>query len=205
MHISKFRRMDSCVWPGKFLAVAYVSSGEGEGECVEHVTETLLADRTGLDGVCIASRTGDPLDSSDLHALLRSIRVPGLDVFLATAGGNPRNLDDLVGARYVDRIVFMVDGKPHDCLGDCVDVARHNGCPYMTTLRVIPGITDSDTVVDVAEATRGSEHLVLNIIDPAAGGGTKASPAAFKKKEVRSMAQSVRGLAKDVVVIGSRA
>jgi hypothetical protein len=195
MRISRYSRMDTTVRPGSFLSVVYVSEGEGEGLDAEEVVARIRADIDAIDGVAVSSEDSDPLSVKGLYKLLKRLKLPGRDLVLITDGSEYSDLDDLVGAGYVNYVDLEVDGPLDKSQAECVKILDNCGCPYMVTATLIPGRISESALKELASEISGSRHLILKA-------GKSPDPARkLDQKELASLASSVRGLAKDVRLV----
>lgn len=195
MYISRYSRMDTTIRPGSFLSVVYVSDGEGDGLDIEEVSAKMRADIDSIDGVAVTSEETDPLAIKDLFRLLKRLKLPGRDLLLITDGNEYSDLDDLVGAGYVNYVNLKVDGPLDKSQTECVKILDNCGCPYMVTATLIPGRISESALKELASAIPGSKHLILKV-------GKSADPTRkLDQKELISLANSVRGAAKDVRLV----
>ena len=195
MIVSGYSRIDTSLRPGSFLSVVYVSKEDGDSECADEVSANIRADIDSIDGVAVASKYGDPLLIPGLHKLLRKLKMPNRDLMLITSGSDYSVLDDLVGAGYVNYVDLVVDGPLDKSQQECIKILDNCGCPYMVTVEMIPGRISESALKELAGSIDGSKHLILK-----AG---KTAERKFGEKELISLANSVKGAARDVRLIAS--
>ena len=195
MIVSGYSRIDTTLRPGSFLSVVYVSEGDGGNGYEEEISAKIRADIDSIDGVAVASESGDPLSVPGLHRLLRKLKMPNRDLMLITSGSDYSVLDDLVGAGYVNYVDLIADGPLDKSQQECVRILDNCGCPYMVTVEMIPGRISESALRELAGSIEGSKHLILR-----AG---KTADRKFREKELISLADSVRGAARDVRLIAS--
>ena len=195
MIVSGYSRIDTTLRPGSFLSVVYVSEGDGGNGYEEEIYAKIRADIDSIDGVAVASESGDPLSVPGLHRLLRKLKMPNRDLMLITSGSDYSVLDDLVGAGYVNYVDLIADGPLDKSQQECVRILDNCGCPYMVTVEMIPGRISESALRELAGSIEGSKHLILR-----AG---KTADRRFREKELISLADSVRGAARDVRLIAS--
>ena len=121
--------------------------------------------------------------------------MPNRDLMLITSGSDYSVLDDLVGAGYVNYVDLIADGPLDKSQQECVRILDNCGCPYMVTVEMIPGRISESALRELAGSIEGSKHLILR-----AG---KTADRRFREKELISLADSVRGAARDVRLIAS--
>ena len=195
MYISRYSRMDTTIRPGSFLSVVYVSDGDGDGLDIEEVSAKIRADIDSIDGVAISSEDVDPLSVKSLYKLLKRLKLPGRDLLLITDGSEYSDLDDLVGAGYVNYVNLKVDGPLDKSQTECVRIMDNCGCPYMVTATLIPGRISESALRELASSIPESRHLVLKV-------GKSPDPTKrLDQKELASLANSVRGVARDVRLV----
>ena len=195
MIVSGYSRIDTSLRPGSFLSVVYVSKEDGDSEYADEVSANVRADIDSIDGVAVASKYGDPLLIPGLHKLLRKLKMPNRDLMLITSGSDYSVLDDLVGAGYVNYVDLVVDGPLDKSQQECIKILDNCGCPYMVTVEMIPGRISESALKELAGSIDGSKHLILK-----AG---KTAERKFGEKELISLANSVKGAARDVRLIAS--
>jgi hypothetical protein len=195
MIVSGYSRIDTSLRPGSFLSVVYVSKEDGDSEYADEVSANIRADIDSIDGVAVASKYGDPLLIPGLHKLLRKLKMPNRDLMLITSGSDYSVLDDLVGAGYVNYVDLVVNGPLDKSQQECIKILDNCGCPYMVTVEMIPGRISESALKELAGSIDGSKHLILK-----AG---KTAERKFGEKELISLANSVKGAARDVRLIAS--
>ena len=195
MIVSGYSRIDTSLRPGSFLSVVYVSKEDGGSEYADEVSANIRADIDSIDGVAVASKCGDPLLIPGLHKLLRKLKMPNRDLMLITSGSDYSVLDDLVGAGYVNYVDLVVDGPLDKSQQECIRILGNCGCPYMVTVEMIPGRISESALKKLAGSIDGSKHLILK-----AG---KTAERKIGEKELISLANSVKGAARDVRLIAS--
>jgi hypothetical protein len=195
MFISGYTRMDTTIRPGSYLSVVRVSRGEGKGHPLDEVAAAVRADIDVIDGVAVRSEDSDPLSMPGLYTVLKRLKLPGRDLMLMTEGRGYSDLDDLVGAGYVNYVDLLADGPLDKEQKDCLRLLKNCGCPFMVTVTLTPGRISESSLKELAADIEGSKHLVLRTDKkPAAG-------KAFGEKEAASLANSVRRMAKDVRLV----
>ena len=195
MFISRYTRMDTTIKPGSFLSVVYVSDGDGDGEDIDDVVQKIRADVDSIDGVAVHSGNADPLRIKDLYKLLKRLKLPKRYLLLTTDGRGYGELDDLVGAGYINYVNLMVDGPLDKSQTECVKMLDECGCPYMVTVRMIPGRASGSSLKELASEIKNSKHLMLRV-------ERNQNPAKkFTESELISLAESVKGAAKDVRIV----
>lgn len=190
VYIRQFSRIDTVTWPGRYLSVVRIRDGEGDGENVAEVSNTIRRDRDSIDGVLLIREDGDPEAVPGIHRFIKEIVPPSTPLILVTSGSDPASLDDLVGAGYVRRVAFRFTSPPGKEQLLSVDTVRDSGTPFCICCVLDPeGFTD-DGVFETAERTRGHEEFILLAPRPPRQG--------FKKRETNALAKSLKGLARGI-------
>lgn len=166
------------------------------------IADTIREDRDSLDGVAIASENTDPLNLDDLYTIIKNVKQPNLDMVLVTEGRGFRNLDDLVGAGYINYVIFIMDSTPDKEQRDCIRLLTDAGCPYMIELTLIPGRVSEQSMMDMVEAIHSCRRLVLLPFDPTkCKNPTVADKKPFSKKEMMTLAAIAKNAAVDVIMV----
>ncbi len=194
MHITKFSRIDTVLWPGKYLSVVRLAEGDGPGENLAEVANTIRGDRDSIDGVVLIPEGGDIESVPGAHRIMKELRPPTVRLIIVTSGSDPDALDDLVGARYVDCLAFRFEGVPDETQLRSMEVARRQdigfcACPVLDRTRMT-----SDDVVKIADMSAGHVGFILLI---------PSNPdRCFKKKDLNALSKSLKGHARNVRVLG---
>ncbi|MBO4797294.1 MAG: hypothetical protein J5494_00735 [Candidatus Methanomethylophilaceae archaeon] len=195
MFISRYSRMDTVLKPGSFLSVVYISDGDGQGISPDEAASGIRRDIDAIDGVAVAPEGPGPLRLEGLHVILKHLKLPKRMLLLVTDGRSPGDLDDLVGAGYVNYVNLTADGPLDSEQKESVRLLNDCGCPFMVTATVIPGKTDGSALGKLAGDAAGSRMMILRV--------PKSEPDGkkFAEKEILSLAASAREAAKDVRIV----
>ena len=192
MYISGFRRIDTTTFPGEYLSVVELSSGDGDGVSEAEVANTVHSDRDSIDAVMFTCRDGDVLGLEGIHRMIRSIRPPLMDTVLRTPGTVPTVLDDLIGAGYADHVLFVFDRKLTRSQTESVTIATSGDCRFSAEIMMDPSLVDTATLENIAETLRGARSITLRRVE------SPESCKPYRKSDLTSMAKSLRGMAKEV-------
>ena len=192
MYISKFFRIDTTTIPGKYLSVLEMSKGEGYGMNMAEVSNTIHSDTDAIDGILLTCNDGDVMELEGLHKIIRDVRPPHKDVIVSTCGRFPENLDDLVGAGYINHVIFKFDSLPDEAQRRSLKIARSGDCTFCVHLVMDKGRFDQKTILDNKELFRDAVNIVLKRTK------TQGDVKAYTKNEMSSLAKSLKGVAKEV-------
>ncbi len=195
MLISKFSRIDTVTFPGKYHSVIELSEECENGQNMAEIANTVRLDRNSLDGVIFVGGDVDILRIKDVHKAIREIRPAGLEIVISTSGVDPVILDDLIGAGYAGHVLFSFDQLPDADQRRSVEVTRRSDAKFSVRITLDPEKMSPDALTDTAEVVRGADSITLIRHESATKGKS------YKKNELTSMAKSLKGFAKEVRVL----
>lgn len=195
MIITRFNRINTVMIPGMYLSVVHLAGGDGPGESIIEIANTLRSDRDSLDAFAIVSDDHAPESIPGIHRLISDIKPRTLECILVTDGGSPDHLDDLVGSGYVDSVLFTVRGPSGEDLRRCTDLMRRYNYGFSISVDLVPDVFTPESLRDLAEAAHGCRDMVLRRMDSGAG------IRSFKKDELRSLADAVKGTARNLRLV----
>lgn len=172
-----------------------VNSGEGSGENMTVIANTIRSDRDSLDGLLIIGEYCDPDLIPGIHKLIATIRPPGMQVILVTSGRSRSTIDDLVGAGYVDRVGFLLDDVPDREQRETMRTVTADGAVFDIVVIMDPRHMDNDTVLGIASSVDGYDAFILL---------TPTDCPAYGKRDMNALAKSLRGRARNVRVNSGR-
>lgn len=191
MRISRFQRIDTLSYPGLYMSSVALADDDGEGVNRIEVANTLLGDRDSIDAVKFYGDGCDILDISGVHGLIREVRPGHKRCMVETAGERPEILDDLIGAGYAEMVSFVFCGDLDRHQRESVAIARDGDCTFYVTVMMDPDRVGPDSLLDIGETVKGAETIVLRTVD---------GPRKYKKSEMASLAKSLKGTARKVLV-----
>ncbi len=193
MFISRFFRVDTVSWPDHYMSTIRVMDGEGQGEDIEAVSETIRGDMDSIDGILIMPESDtDPESMQGIHTLIRSIRSKRIPTVLNTSGKDTAAVDDLLGAGYVQHVVFRLDGRPTKEQLDTMRVVRSNDAEFSICVTLDSARITNEDIISIAEDMPGHREFVLKMPEPPRVG--------YKKKDLNALAKSLKGIARNVRV-----
>ena len=190
VYISSFSRIDTVTWPGKYLSVVRVNDGEGDGENMTEVANTIRGDKDSIDAVLLIMNDGDPETVPGIHRFIKAIVPPRMPLIMLTSGTDPSALDDLVGAGYVNRVAFRFTAAPSKEQEASLDRIRDSDAEFCVCCVLDPSRMSSKDVEHIADASEGSgEFILLMPRDPGRRLG---------KRDVNALVKTLKGRAKGV-------
>ena len=193
MYITGFSRIDTTSWPGRYLSVVRISGTEGIGENIAEIANTIRGDKGSIDAVLLLREDGDPECIEGIHHFLKALRTPGIPTIIVTSGFDTARLDDLVGAGYIDRVAFRVEGIPGAEQMRSIDAIRSMGIPFCICPVLNPKKLTGDEIEQIAGRTPGHDEFILLV--------PREPAPAFKKKELNVLAKRLKGVARNVRVM----
>lgn len=192
MYISGFHRIDTTTFPGLYLSVVELSSGEGHGVSEAEVANTVHGDRDSIDAVMFTRRDGDILALDGVHRLIRAVRPPLMDIVIRTPGTVPMALDDLIGAGYANHVLFVLDGKLTKDQRESISIAASGDCQFSAEIMMDPSRVDTATLTDMTVSLRGASSITLRRVE------SPENCRPYRKSDLTSMVKSLKGTAREV-------
>ena len=194
MFISDFRRTDTASYPGFLITAVEVSEGTGEGVSEIEASNPIYADRDSIDGVLFRGRGKDILEFEGIHRFIKELVPKRMISAVETDGKHPAILDDLIGAGYVNDVVFVFDLYPVKTQLESLDIARNGDCRFFVTLILDPARLTLEDAQDLMNAVRGSTQVQLR--RPTVENDKKR----YRKNDLMALAKSMREVARDVKI-----
>ncbi|WNZ28886.1 MAG: anaerobic ribonucleoside-triphosphate reductase activating protein [Candidatus Bathyarchaeota archaeon] len=145
----------------------------------ENLEEQLTIQKNWIDGVCITG--GEPTLHSDLPDLCSKIKKMNFLVKLDTNGTNPKMLKKLIDKKLVDYIAMDVKApltveKYSKAIGvnaktlfenvkKSINLLKTSDIDYEFRTTVVPTIHETDDIVQICDALKGSKKYVLQKFD----------------------------------------
>jgi pyruvate formate lyase activating enzyme len=129
-----------------------------------------------LDAVALTG--GEPLLHRGLPDFLREVKRLGLDVKLDTNASKPRMLRRVMEKKLVDYISVHVVAPLSryrdvsrsrvrvDAVREGIHMVRRGGVPHEFTITPVPGVMDTQDVLEVSRFLAGSRRLVIKRFNP---------------------------------------
>lgn len=168
-----------------------------------------------IDGVVITG--GEPTLYQELFDLIDEIRKLKLDVMIETNGTYPDKIKALLKTQRLNYIAMDIkapldnSGKNYkkataadvdiDKIRTSIDIIISSSIDYEFRTTVIPGIIESEDIIEIARAVKGAKKLALqqflpkNTIDPA-----YLNIKPYPKKVLEGMAEQAREFVNTIVI-----
>jgi pyruvate formate lyase activating enzyme len=143
----------------------------------EEIDKFLEKKKGWIDAIMITG--GEPTIHPDLPKVLKKIKEKGFSVGVATNGGNPEMLSDIIKNKLVDRICLDIKGSPNKYplaigkndydiapIKKSVDSVINGSVPYELRITIVPGITEKEDILEIGEFIKGAKKIVLQQFRP---------------------------------------
>jgi len=159
--------------------------------------------RDWLEAICISG--GEPLIHDDLESLLRIVKDRSLKAKIDTNGTFPERLQALIESGLLDCIAMDVktsldkyrkvsaSNVKSSSLLKSIEIIRESGLDYVFRTTAVPGLVDSDDLLEIGRLLEGAktfqlqQFVPLNTLDRELG---KTVP--YSKSELQGMAESLK-------------
>ncbi|MCL1978936.1 MAG: anaerobic ribonucleoside-triphosphate reductase activating protein [Methanomassiliicoccaceae archaeon] len=191
-----------------------LAEGTGEDLDVSAVLRYIKENRDFLEAVVISG--GEPTINADLYKLIADIRKLKVKIKLDTNGYAPDILDDLVGAKLVDKVCINIMA-PLDAVsyskaaGVEVDVELirrslrildESGIAYEIRTVAVPGVITHDSFVKLLGDVDGSKSMIIQQFDPRVTLDPKMNIKPYPTPALVRMAETAKGFVERVRVRG---
>ncbi|MDR2865840.1 MAG: anaerobic ribonucleoside-triphosphate reductase activating protein [Methanomassiliicoccaceae archaeon] len=167
-----------------------------------------------LEAVVISG--GEPTMHSDLYKLITDLRKLKVKIKLDTNGYSPDLLDDLIGAKLVDKVCINIMAPLDPVLyskaaGIDVDVERirrslkildGSGITYEIRTVIVPGIINHESFVKLLKDLDGSKSMIIQQFDPRITLDPKMKITPYPKPVLVKMAETAKGYIERVRIRG---
>lgn len=189
-------------------------AGTCEGTDLREIVSYIGENRDFIEAVVISG--GEPTINGDLYRLLAEIRKLKVKIKLDTNGYEPDILDDLIGARLVDKVCINImaplDDDPYSkAAGTAVDTGRikrslrvlaDSGIPYEIRTVIVPGIIGHDSFKALLCGIDGMDSLIIRQFDNRITLDPKRDVKPYPAPVLAKMAGTAKGFVKKVRVRG---
>ncbi len=167
-----------------------------------------------LEAVVISG--GEPTIHNDLYKLIQEVRLPRIKIKIDTNGSNPDMLDDLIGARLVDKVCINImaplDHEQYDrSAGTNVDVDKirrsldileRSGIAYEIRTTIVPNLIDHKIFNDILKGIDGKNSLIIQQFDQRVTFDGSYNIKPYPKPVLVKMAETAKGYVKRVRIRG---
>ena len=184
MKIQKFVKTTLQDWEGKnscmiVLSNPNTSCSDNEVD-LDEVLLYIKKNRDFLEAVVISGNepTGDP----DLFGLLKKLKALKIKVKVDTNGAHPDVLDDLIGAKLIDKVCLTIlaplEPAEYNKIAlesiDVESVKRTIGILYDSEIKyefkitIVPGVINHDSFLRILKGLSERDSIIIQQFDPAA-------------------------------------
>ncbi|MDR0309544.1 MAG: anaerobic ribonucleoside-triphosphate reductase activating protein [Candidatus Methanoplasma sp.] len=159
---------------------------------------------------------GEPTINGDLYKLIGDLRKLKIKIKLDTNGSNPDILDDLVGAKLVDKVcVNIMAPLDHasyskaagvdtdvELIKRSLRILADSGIVYEVRTVVVPGIITHDSFVKMLSDLDGLKSMIIQQFDPRVTLDPKMNVKPYPKPALVRMAETAKGYVQRVRIRG---
>ena len=170
--------------------------------------------RDFLEAVVISG--GEPTLNQDLYKLITDLKKLKMKIKLDTNGYFPEILDDLIGAKLVDKvcinIMAPIDPASYSkAAGVEVDVERikrslgileNSGIPYEIRTVIVPSLIGHESFLKMLGDLDGAKSMIIQQFDPRVTFDPKMNIVPYPKPALVKMAETAKGFIDKVRVRG---
>ncbi len=178
------------------------------------ILDYIKGNKDFLEAVVISG--GEPTIHEDLYKLIGDLRKLKLKVKLDTNGSNPDLLDDLIGAKLVDKVCINImaplDPASYskaagmdvdvELIKKSLDILKGSGVSYEIRTVAVPGIIGHDSLKAMLNGLDGSESLIIQQFDGRNVSGAMKDLKPYPKPVLVKMAETSKGYVKRVRIRG---
>jgi pyruvate formate lyase activating enzyme len=186
------------------------------GETIElsAIIKYIKENKDFLEAVVISG--GEPAANGDLYKLLSELKKLKIKIKLDTNGYFPDTIDDLIGAKLVDKICINVMapldndyysraagvGVDVEIIKRSLKIIIDSGTPYEIRTVIVPGMITHDSFVKLLSGVDGSKSMILQQFDPRNTMDPKMKITPYPKPVLAKMADTAKGYVEKVRVRG---
>lgn len=185
-----------------------------EGMDLDPIVRYIRSNKDFLDAVVISG--GEPTAHDDLYKLLKDLKQLKVKIKLDTNGSNPDMLDDLIGAKLVDKVCINImapfdDEAYSKAAGVTVDVDKicksltilaESGIVYEIRTVIVPGRIDHGSFGSILKSLDGTKSLIIQQFDPKITLDPTLNVKPYPKPVLIRMAETAKGYVKRVRIRG---
>jgi len=186
----------------------------GENLDIAPILKYIKENKDFLEAAVISG--GEPTINDDLYKLLGDLKKLKMKIKLDTNGCSPDILDDLIGAKLVDKICINImapldDGSYSKAAGVDVNVELIkkslkildvSGIPYEIRTVIVPGTITHESFIKLLSGIDGSKSMIIQQFDPRITLDPKMKITPYPKPALVKMADTAKGYVERVRVRG---
>ena len=190
-------------------------SGTEESIELSSIVSYIKENKEFLEAVVISG--GEPTINKDLYSILKEIKKLKMKIKLDTNGYEPDVLDDVIGAKLVDKICINIMAPLNNeayskAAGVDVDIDRikrslkileDSGISYEIRTVIVPGIIGHDSFKELLKGIDGMESLIIQQFDDRVTLDPAMRIKPYPKPALVKMAATAKGFVKKVRVRGA--
>ena len=188
---------------------------EGEGIELSQILKYIKEHKDFLEAAVVSG--GEPTVHGDLYKLLSDLKKLKVKIKLDTNGYSPDVLDDLVGAKLVDKVCINImaplDNESYSkAAGVAVDVELirrslkildGSGTPYEIRTVIVPGIITHESFRKLLSGVDGSKSMIIQQFDPGVTLDPKMNIVLYPVPALVKMAETAKGYIQRVRIRGT--
>lgn len=181
---------------------------------VQSIVKYIKENKDFLEAVVISG--GEPTVHNDLYKLIQEIRLPKIKVKVDTNGSNPDMLDDLIGARLVDKVCMNImaplDPASYskvagidvdiDSIKRSLAILEESGIVYEIRTTIVPNLVDHKIFTDIMKGIDGTPSLIIQQFDQRVTFDPSYALKPYPKPVLMKMAETAKGYVKRVRIRG---
>ena len=186
----------------------------GESMDLLPILKYIKENKDFLEAVVISG--GEPTIQSDLYKLLTDIKKLKVKIKLDTNGYTPEIIDDLIGAKLVDKICINImaplDSASYskaagvnldvELIKRSLKILDESGMPYEIRTVAVPGIIGHESFRKLLGGVDGSKSMIIQQFDPRVTLDPKMNIMPYPKPVLVKMAETAKGYIQKVRVRG---
>jgi len=188
--------------------------GSGGGLELPPILKYIKENKDFLEAVVISG--GEPTVNSELYVLLNDLKKLKVKIKLDTNGYAPEIIDDLIGAKLVDKVCINImaplDNESYSkAAGVSVDaelikkslkILSESGTPYEIRTVVVPGIITHESFVRLLGGIDGSKSMIIQQFDRRITLDPLMNITPYPKPALVKMADTAKGYVERVRIRG---
>ncbi|MCL1811177.1 MAG: anaerobic ribonucleoside-triphosphate reductase activating protein [Methanomassiliicoccaceae archaeon] len=189
---------------------------DGAGDDIElsSILKYIKENRDFLEAAVISG--GEPTINEDLYKLVSDIKKLKVKIKLDTNGSAPDILDDLIGAKLVDKVCINImaplDPVPYskaagvevdtELIKKSLKILDGSGVSYEIRTVAVPGLITHDSFGKMLSGLDGSKSMIIQQFDPRVTLDPKMDIKPYPKPVLIRMAETAKGYIERVRIRG---